>query len=220
MSSRRQLTRRDQSPSSFAPALGRLCESAGVVAVALVDRDGEAVDYAGSVKPFDIRVAAAEWRLILSRVERSEVAAWCGARVIVARGEQKSFAVARLGEGYALVLQLVPRCFRFSARALAEAIHEISEDAGLPVDARLERWVRVQVTEARFPSRRPRKLWLANGWSPVEVIGRFVEPKLGRGEIGYRVRLTRGGEVTLVREPLGHWFADYSDSPNPLQLRA
>ena len=43
---------------------------------------------------------------------------------------------------------------------------------------------------------------------PVEVLGRWVGPELRPNEIGYRVRLLGGEEITLVREPLAQWCAD------------
>jgi hypothetical protein len=51
-------------------------------------------------------------------------------------------------------------------------------------------------------------VWVHRKWLPVEVLGRCVGPELLPNEIGYRVRLLGGAEVTLVREPLAHWFAD------------
>lgn len=206
---RRLFGRRDQAPSSFAPTLGRLCSSAGVVGAALVDSDGEAVDYAGRVAPYDIRVAAAEWRIILTRLGRSRFAPWRGTRMIMVRGVNKSFGAVLLPEGYALVVQLLPRCFRVSPRAISEAVREICENAGLgrpePGSAQ---WMRVQVNESSPPQRRPRSVWVNRKWLPVEVLGRWVSDELLPNEIGYRVRLLDGAEVTLVREPLAQWFAD------------
>jgi hypothetical protein len=86
----------------------------------LVDADGEAVDYAGRVAPFDIRVAAAEWRIILSRLLRCGVEPWRQTRQLMVRGVHRSFCVVLLPEGYALVAELLPRCFRVSPRALSE----------------------------------------------------------------------------------------------------
>jgi hypothetical protein len=208
MTSRQLFGRRDQMPSSFAPTLGRLCSSAGVVGAALVDRDGEAVDYAGRVSPFDIRVAAAEWRIVLSRLARCNNAPWKDTRQVMIRGVNKSFGAVLLPEGYALVVQLLPRCFRVSPRALAEAVREICENAGLDMPLRSSQWMRVQVNEAPAPQRRPRSVWVNRKWLPVEVLGRWVGPELLPNEIGYRVRLLGGAEVTLVREPLAQWFAD------------
>ena len=208
MTSRQLFGRRDQMPSSFAPTLGRLCSSAGVLGAALVDRDGEAVDYAGRVSPFDIRVAAAEWRIVLSRLARCAHAPWKDTRQVMIRGVNKSFGAVLLPEGYALVLQLLPRCFRVSPRALAEAVREICENAGLEMPSRSSQWMRVQVNESPAPQRRPRSVWVHRKWLPVEVLGRWVGPELLPNEIGYRVRLLGGAEVTLVREPLAQWFAD------------
>jgi hypothetical protein len=208
MTSRQLFGRRDQMPSSFAPTLGRLCSSAGVVGAALVDCDGEAVDYAGRVSPFDIRVAAAEWRIVLGRLARCQHAPWRETRQVMIRGVNKSFGAVLLPEGYALVLQLLPRCFRVSPRALSEAVREICENAGLDSASPGAQWMRVQVNESPAPQRRPRSVWVHRKWLPVEVLGRWVGPELSSNEIGYRVRLLGGAEVTLVREPLAHWFAD------------
>ena len=207
MMSRRLFGRRDQAPSSFAPTLGRLCSSAGVVGAALVDSDGEAVDYAGRVSPFDIRVAAAEWRIILTRLGRCRSSPWRDTRQLMVRGVNKSFGVVLLPEGYALVVQLLPRCFRVSPRALSEAVREICENAGLGEPVRgSPQWTRVQVNESE--ERRPHSVWVNRKWLPVEVLGRLVGPELLPNELGYRVRLLGGEEITLVREPLAQWFAD------------
>lgn len=209
MSGRQLFAARDQTPSSFAPILGRICTSAGVVGAALVDADGEAVDYAGRVEPFDIRVAAAEWRIVFSRLCRARFEPFRATHQLMVRGEHKSFAAVLLPEGYALVLQLLPRCFRVSPRALSEAVREICDNAGLSPGADgTAQWMRVQVDESPHPERRPRAVWVHRRWLPLEILGRWVGPDLGRGETGYRVRLATGAEISLVREPLSHWFAE------------
>jgi hypothetical protein len=124
------------------------------------------------------------------------------------RGVNKSFGAVLLPEGYALVLQLLPRCFRVSPRALSEAVREICENAGLDMELPTAQWMRVQVNESPAPQRRPRSVWVNRKWLPVEVLGRWVGPELLPNEIGYRVRLLGGSEITLVREPLAQWFAD------------
>jgi hypothetical protein len=209
MITRRMFGRRDQAPSSFAPTLGRLCTSTGVVGAVLVDSDGEAVDYAGRVDSFEIRVAAAEWRIILARLARSPHGPWREIRQMMLRGVNKSFGAVLLPEGYALIFQLLPRCFRVSPRALSEAVREICENAGLAVPgASSAQWRRVQVNESPAPQRRPTSVWVNRKWLPVEVLGRWVGSELLPNEIGYRVRLLGGEEITLVREPLAQWFAD------------
>ena len=81
---------RDQTASAFSAILQRLCEACGAQAAALVDAGGETVDYAGRVPPFDARVAAAEWRLVLSLIESANVAAWASTREIVVRAGRRS----------------------------------------------------------------------------------------------------------------------------------
>ncbi|MEY2930454.1 MAG: hypothetical protein RL033_1203 [Pseudomonadota bacterium] len=207
--SRRLTGSRDQAPSSFAPTLGRLCTSAGVLGAVLVDADGEAVDYAGRVDSFEIRVAAAEWRILLARLARSSHGPWRETRQLMVRGAKKSFGAILLPEGYALVLQLLPRCFRVSPRAISEAVREICENAGLALpEEPSAQWRRVQVNESPPPQRRPTSVWVNRKWLPVEVLGRWVGQELLPNEIGYRVRLLGGEEITLVREPLAQWFAD------------
>ncbi|MEO8876512.1 MAG: hypothetical protein ABI461_13060, partial [Polyangiaceae bacterium] len=57
---------RDMDASPFASILGALIERIpGAFAVGLVDREGETVDYAGQVTPFDIKVAAAHFQIIM-----------------------------------------------------------------------------------------------------------------------------------------------------------
>ncbi len=63
MKRRKTLVARDQAVSAFSGALMRLCDAIAAHGAALVDAEGETVDYAGSLSPFEIRVAAAEWRL-------------------------------------------------------------------------------------------------------------------------------------------------------------
>jgi hypothetical protein len=125
------------------------------------------------------------------------------------RGVHKSFGAVLLPEGYALVVQLLPHCFRISQRALCEAIREICADAELEVpEAHRAQWTRIEVDESPAPHRRPRAVWVNGRWNPIEVLGRYVDSELVSNEIGYRARLASGAEVTLVREPLAQWFVD------------
>ncbi len=62
---------RDQAASNFAATLGRLCDAVPAVSAALVDGEGETVDYSGSLSPYEIRVAAAEWQLVVANVAAS-----------------------------------------------------------------------------------------------------------------------------------------------------
>ena len=200
---------RDQLASPFSAILQRLCETCGARAAALVDAEGETVDYAGRVPPFDVRVAAAEWRLVLAELEVSAVPGWAATRELLVRAARGSFAVWSLAEGYAIVLVLPRHCFRVSRRALAVAAAELELEAGLdsrPTKERV-RWLEVKVLTEVVDPRRPRAIWQDGAWCAVTVLGRFRSSDLGRGEVGYLTRLDSGSEGLLIREPLGTWFS-------------
>lgn len=206
----RAMAPRDQAASAFSAILMRLCDATGALAAALVDSGGETVDYAGALDPFDVKVGAAEWSIVLRIATEAQSCHWQSTSQILVRAQTRSFAVVRLTEGYAIVLQLLPRCFRVSQRALAEARREIAQEARLdPCVAEdcPEPWVRIDV-RTRPGTRTPIALWWAGQWHPLEILGRYARAQLGPKELGYRARLPKGAEVTLVREPFGLWYAD------------
>ncbi len=208
----RSIGARDQAASQFSAILMRLCEATDAVAAALVDGEGETVDYAGSLTPFEIKVAAAELRLIVQTYEASQeghIAAEL--REIVFRASRATYRMASIGEGYAIVLRLRRRAFEVSRRAMAEAVRETCTEAGLlsPTQSQplLEQWVRVEV-KGDHRTRRPTGLWLGGEWAALDILGRCAHGQLARREVGYRIRLRNGAEFTLVREPSGRWYAD------------
>jgi hypothetical protein len=209
----RQAGPRDQELSVFGSILLGLCEASGVRGAALVDQEGETVDYAGCIDPFEMRVAAAEWRLVLAFVRATPFASWPEANEIIVRARRRSYAVVGLAEGYAIVLELARRCFRVSARALAQALRELEREAGLSPLSRASspprrRWTRVRVQTAQGDRTRPEAVWIGGEWNRVTILGRYRRADLGRREVGYLARLPSGAEFSLVREPLGSWFAD------------
>lgn len=203
---------RDQAPSGFSTALERLCVATNALSAALVDSIGETVDYAGVLDPYETRVAAAEWALIITSLRTTATFDWKWTTEFSFRGRRRTFVVETLGQGYALVIELRSRRLRTSSRALAEAIRTISEEAGLELPPNWtivrERWTRVQV-QADRRLRRPVALLRNGTWSQVEILGRLARDQLERSEAGYRVRtLEDGAELTLIREPLNKWYAD------------
>lgn len=207
----RTLSGRDQAVSAFGAVLLRFCDSIDAPGAALVDSEGETVDYAGVIDPFEIRVAAAEWQLIIRLLRTSNVPAWRATEEVVVRCGLKSFLVVILGEGYSVVAELLPHCFGVSHRAIGEAARELCDEAGLEVPEALRelvRWTRVQVQTSSNDERRPLSVWMAGSWCHVEVLGRYHASDLARSEVGYRVRLITGAEVMLVREALGRWYAE------------
>ncbi len=208
---RRSIAPRDQSPSGFAAPLGRLCDALGAVAAAVVDPEGETVDYAGSLDPYAVRVVAAELQLIMVALRRCEFDEWVQTRELVIRARGASFAAVCLSDGYALIVQLGFRAFSFSRRALNEAIREVSEEAALelPEWVRSEQWLRIDVRDDGSAAHRPLAVWLRHHWRPVQVLGRYHGPELLALEVGYRVRFDDGQEITMVRERFGRWYSDH-----------
>ncbi len=188
-----------------------LCDAASASAAALVDSEGETVDYAGALDPFEIRVAAAEWRLILRTIQESTVPSCSTIHQFLYRGRCRSFAVLPLQEGYAIVVELAPHSFALSHRAALTAIRELCAEAGLPLPPaythETEHWLRVEIQSERT-SRRPVALWQDGRWCPLLVLGRLAEHQLERGVLGFRVRMENGREATVVRERLDHWYID------------
>ena len=169
----------------------------------MVDAEGESVDYAGNVTPFDVRLAAAHWRIVLDDVSRSSLGM---PRSLVVRGSTKSFLAFALPDEYALVVLLRRRAgFASATRALGACIHELHVEAQWPLQRGAASWFPVRVScEGKH---RPVRVATSTG-SPhsLEVLGSVVG--LPKRNSGYRVRLDSGKEVTLVREPRDVWYSD------------
>lgn len=203
---------RDQHESPFSVILARLCSSTGARAAALVDPEGETVDYAGRLAPYDIRVTAAELQIVLATLLRSQAQKVLETEQLFLRARHRAYAVIALSEGYCLVLVLPRTCFRVSPRAVAQAVRELELEAGLTYfPARRgpkERWSRVTVRTSRDDRRRPEAIEIDGEWCLLTILGRFRSHDLARREVGYRARLPNGMEFALVREPPGRWFAE------------
>jgi hypothetical protein len=205
----RSIAPRDQAPSAFASVLMRLGESVDAVAAALVDAEGETVDYAATIEPFEVKVAAAELSILIGLLRSSAVPHWPETEELFMRGTRRTLYARALQADYALVLILPRRAFYISPRAVGEALRDLSREAGIDLPASVERqdpWCRVEV-RTKAGSRRPESVWLDGSWRDLEVLGHFrADP--ARREVGYRARLPSGAELNLVREPFNRWYAD------------
>jgi hypothetical protein len=209
---------RDQSDSPFSAILAGLCDDCGALAAALVDGEGETVDYAGLLEPYEIKVVAAEWRIVLAVVHESRLPGFHHVSSLTVRARQRSYFIESLPDGYAIALRLPRHSFTVSRRAMGQAVRELCHEAGLErkTGRGQVHWARVKV---RTPAtsrlhRRPDAIWLNDDWSPITILGRYQARDLSRNELGYLARLASGAEVFLVREPLGVWFID---NPGALQ---
>ena len=147
--------------SCFASILaGVIARIPGAYAAVLVDREGETVDYTGDGNPYDLKLAAAHWQIVLRECAEFTAPARFGAtRSIAVRGAARSFIIHSLPEGYALIVLLgrragfspIHRAFSICERALAD--------------------------EARWDLPKPPPNALVTSWFPVDVLlGRTKRP--------------------------------------------
>jgi len=198
---------RDADATAFTAILDALLERIpGAYAAALVDSQGETVDYSGRGDPFDLKVAAAHLQLVLQSIDRMG-GPYAEPRWVVVRGAKKSLAVSALPDGYALCLLLRPRAaFTISTRALKACFRSLAVEAGW---SELETKKDGLKPRSWFPvtvetDRRGRPIRIGNVM--VEVIGMVMG--LSVRERGFRVRTLEGSELTLVREARQRWYAD------------
>lgn len=218
---------RDQHESAFAAVLSKLVSRVpGARGAVLVDSEGETVDYAGRAKPFDLKVAAAHWRIVLD--ETRERPGFRDVRSIAVRAARASYLVQTLPDGYALVLVMV-RSAGFSGwqRAVASCAHALGEEAGWKRDASElpPRWF--PVTVLRDERRRPAAVREGGRLHPLEILGTLqagvaggvaaaaatatataTQTWLGPRDRAWRIRFESGLEATLVREPGGACYLD------------
>jgi predicted regulator of Ras-like GTPase activity (Roadblock/LC7/MglB family) len=197
--------KRDQPASAFTFILSDLVARVpGASAAALVDAEGETVDYAGRGDPFEMRVAAAHWRIVLdaSRTQPSLTTT----RSLAVRAVRRSFVIQSLPDGYALVLLLSGGGGGFwgSRRAIVACAGMLAQEAGWGRDSGAS-WCALEVISDE--RNRPSRIRVGGITRRVEVLGRLASG-LGSRERGWRVRLDNGVEVTLVREPGGFWYTD------------
>jgi hypothetical protein len=170
-----------------------------------VDLEGETVDYSGRLVPYDVKVAAAQWRIVIDEIRlRAPLAK---ATFVAIRALRSSYQVHVLPEGYALVL-LFSRSAGFGRwqRAVASCCHALAREASWShAGLRIPGWYGVVVIAD--PRRRPVALGVAPRARSLEVLGALASG-IGRRERGWRIRLEDGVEATLVREPGGNWYVD------------
>jgi hypothetical protein len=200
---------RDTEPTAFTHILESLLNRvSGALSAALVDSQGETVDYAGRGDPFEMRVAAAHLQIILR--ELTVVKSLGEARWMVIRGAQRSLAASALPDGYVLVLMLRPRAaFTVSTRALKVCTRALADEAGWTLremqqsdGVKQRSWFFTKVET----DRRGRPTHIGEKRTSVEVLGAVMG--LSVRERGFRVRTVEGTELTLVREPRQRWYAD------------
>ncbi len=210
---RRKASSRDQAETAFTGLLSALLSRIpAALGAALVDRDGETVDYAGSLAPFEVRVASAHWRIVVD--EASARPPLEGLSWLSVRAAHRSYVARVLPHGYALVLVLESAgATEGWQRAVAACAFELADEAGWT-------WAGMAKPEWSFVRAasddrgRPLSVQVGDRGHAVEVLGAVkASSVLARFERGWRVRFDTGIEATLVREPGGAWYTDEPIDP-------
>lgn len=198
---------RDQDATAFTEILSQLLRRVpGARAAALVDVEGETVDYAGSLPPFDVKVAAAQWRVVIDELRLQ--GALVRTTFLALRAARASYQVHVLPEGYALVLTF-SRAAGFGGwrRAVAACSLDLAREACWSWEGMLPIQTWHPAVVSTDPKGRPLTLGVGAESCGVEVLG-AVASDLGPRERGWRVRLDTGVEATVVREAGGTWYFD------------
>jgi hypothetical protein len=202
--SARPISLRDTDATAFTAILTDLISRIpGARSAALVDPQGETVDYTGESLPFDVKLAAAHFRIVID--EARAFTTFRDLRTVVVRGNVKSFVARVLPDHYAVVVLLGRRAGFSPMRALDACERALVAEAGLtarPVGL----WTCIAVDcDAR---RRPMRVapLEGEGGASVDVLGSIIG--LPNGDRAFRVRLETGEEVLLVRERGGIWYAE------------
>jgi predicted regulator of Ras-like GTPase activity (Roadblock/LC7/MglB family) len=198
------VARRDQEESAFTAILTDFVKRVpGAFAATVVDGEGECVDYAGDIDPFDVKVAGAHWAIV--RHEISQRPAVGALQTIICRGDKRSFIIRALPDRYSLVVLLKKRAgFVSITRAIDSCERQLAQEAAWVLPKGRGIWIPIDVET----DDRKRPVWLTMGAlsCAVEVLGTLT--RLRKRERGFRVRLPSGGELNLVREVGDRWYAD------------
>src|SRR5690606_6184715 len=133
-----------------------------------------------------IRIAAAEWRIVLEQARRCSRLHDGEPQKVFIRSQRASFCALNLSEGYAVVLLLFPGSFSLSDRAFSAPVRDLCQEAGLPIPRTYKgpRWLRVGVRERREEGHRPEAIEYEGSWHELEVLGRYHSKDLNVRELG------------------------------------
>ena len=197
---------RDQDESPFNLILQDLLDLLPFArGAAVFDSEGETVDYAGNLDPYDLRVIAATFQIVLTDLR--EVAFAAGLRDLLMNLTTSSYQIRVLDAHYSLIIVLrtmATHCV--SDRLVSEVAYRLAAEAGLE-RARKPAWYRVEVLASE--KLRPlaiREPGEKTSWVTTDVIG--SHPSNPAGDRGFRVHVRTGVEVNLVLERNGLWFVD------------
>mgnify|MGYP002362164076 FL=1 len=220
--------RRDNPSSAFADILERLAARLpGVLALVLVDSEGETVDYWTRRDPYEARVVGAQVQLFFRLVSEGlkDPPVWAtfrfgpdlpratahppgtagdGSLNPVGTPGTRTLYARRVGPVYTLVAEFDAAVTRMHARrALEVTERELADEGGWQAPASL--WTSVRVDQDS--KGRPYAVVDGQGVAQeLQILGKIqgLPPR----ERGWRIRLSHGREMNLVREPGEFWYVD------------
>jgi hypothetical protein len=220
--------RRDNPSSAFADILERLAARLpGVLALVLVDSEGETVDYWTRRDPYEARVVGAQVQLFFRLVSEGlkDPPIWAtfrfgpdlpratahppgttgnGSPNPVETVGTRTLYARRVGPVYTLVTEFDAAVTRMhTRRALEVTERELADEGGWQAPASL--WTSVRVDQDS--KGRPYAVVDGQGVAQeLQILGKIqgLPPR----ERGWRIRLSQGREMNLVREPGEFWYVD------------
>jgi predicted regulator of Ras-like GTPase activity (Roadblock/LC7/MglB family) len=202
---------RDQEESAFTPILrGLLHRTSGVLAVAFVDEEGECVDYASVLSPFDAKIIGAQMRVVLADITE-RFRAFAGHPLLIEiQGDARDILVRPISDDYSLVVAVSPRAVnRRLLAGMERAALDLRREAGIDVAPwePVRDTVRVELREAIGWSYAPAAFLEGGARHEIDdVLGRWTEGTGTRNRICFRVRTRAGEELTLVHDrALDRW---------------
>lgn len=204
---------RDRPESRFGKILAGLLEAHRQVdSAAFVDADGECVDYASRIEPFEAVVAGAQMLVVTTELARRMAEAGSGALIMwTVEAANRDFVVRRVSDEHAVVVASISHgVTAHLLRSMAALADALRREAELPVpswDTRGEVY-QVDVRRSVGFGYAPQAVSLGEGApTPVEVLGRWTERGFISAEeiICFRVRC-EGRELTLTHDrALDRW---------------
>lgn len=131
----KQPSSRDQATTGFSAVLDELVASVpNALCAVFVDPEGETVDLAARIDPFDARITGAEFTIVLAAVRQCSQKLSAGATLEIRVEGKRRSAIARcVSEGYDLVLLVgSPTITARVADAVVDAAAELLRESGLP----------------------------------------------------------------------------------------
>jgi hypothetical protein len=183
-----------------------------VDSAAFVDADGECVDYASRIDPYEAQVAGAQMLAVTADLVRRMARSGAGALIMwTVEADQRDFVVRRVSDEHCVVVASISHGVTAhllrSMVALADALR-LEADLAVPGwDTRGEIY-RVDVRPSVGFGYAPQAVSLRGGApTPVEVLGRWTERGFISAQeiICFRVRC-EGRELTLTHDrALDRW---------------